>query len=70
MIGARLASDAIHGYQPGVRYERDDCLKEDPMRQATNETLTAAVRGGRIAGMDTPVLLSDAHGQFAFGRDA
>jgi len=40
------------------------------MRRATNETLTSAVRGGRIAGMDTPVLPSITHGQFAFGRDA
>jgi hypothetical protein len=40
------------------------------MRPAINETLTAAVRGGRIAGMDTSVLLSNAHGQFTRGRDA
>lgn len=40
------------------------------MRRTTNETLTAAVRGGRIAGMDTPVLLSIPHGQFIEGRRA
>lgn len=40
------------------------------MRRATNETLTAAVRGGRIAGMDHTVLLSKHHGQFTRGRDA
>jgi hypothetical protein len=38
------------------------------MRATTNETLTAAVRGGLIAGMDTSVLLSNPNGQFAFGR--
>lgn len=40
------------------------------MRRATNETLTSAVRGGLIAGMDTSVLLSIPNGQFSFGRDA
>lgn len=40
------------------------------MRRTTNETLTAAVRGGRIAGMMTSVLLSNPNGQFSFGRDA
>ncbi|WBT38226.1 MULTISPECIES: hypothetical protein [Hyphomicrobium] len=40
------------------------------MRRATNETLTAAVRGGVIAGMDTFYLLSNCHGQFTHGRDA
>lgn len=40
------------------------------MRPATNETLTSAVRGGFIAGMDTSVLLSKPHGQFTQGRDA
>lgn len=40
------------------------------MRPATNETLTAAVCGGRIAGMVTSVLLSKPNGQFSFGRDA
>lgn len=40
------------------------------MRCTTNETLISAVRGGVIAGMDTSVLLSNPHGQFAFGRDA
>jgi hypothetical protein len=39
------------------------------MRQAANETLTA-VRGGRIAGMDTSVLLSISNGQFTEGRRA
>ena len=40
------------------------------MRRITNETLTAAVRGGRIADLDTSVLLSKPHGQFTRGRDA
>jgi hypothetical protein len=44
--------------------------KENPMRRTTNETLISAVRGGLIAGMDTPVLPSNTHGQFAFGRGA
>lgn len=38
------------------------------MRRATNETLISAVRGGVIAGMDTPVLLRKSHGQFSQGR--
>jgi hypothetical protein len=38
--------------------------------RATNQTLTAAVRGGLIAGMDTPVLLSIPNGQFIEGRRA
>jgi len=40
------------------------------MRPATNQTLTSAVRGGVIAGMDTPGLPSNPNGQSAFGRDA
>ncbi|HEX2843434.1 hypothetical protein [Hyphomicrobium sp.] len=40
------------------------------MRPTTNETLTAAVRGGHIAGMDTSLLLSIPHGQFIEGRCA
>jgi len=40
------------------------------MRRTTNETLTAAVRGGRIAGKDTSVLLSISNGQFTEGRRA
>ncbi len=40
------------------------------MRATTNETLTAAVRGGRIAGRDTSVLLSKSNGQFTEGRRA
>lgn len=41
------------------------------MRAPTNETLTAAVRGGRIAGKDTTlVLLSISNGQFTEGRRA
>jgi hypothetical protein len=40
------------------------------MRRATYETLIAAVRGGRIAGMETLVLLSIPHGQFSYGRRA
>ncbi len=40
------------------------------MRRTTNETLTSAVRGGRIAGMDTSVLPGKPNGQFAFGRGA
>ena len=43
--------------------------------RATNETLTAAVRGGLIAGMDASVLPSISHvsskdRQFTHGRDA
>lgn len=38
--------------------------------RATNETLTRAVRGGRIAGMDTPVLPGIPNGQFIEGRRA
>lgn len=38
--------------------------------RATNETLIAAVRAGVVAGMDTSVLPSIPHGQFAFGRAA
>lgn len=40
------------------------------MRATTNETLPAAVRGGFIAGMDTPVLPSKPDGKFTRGRDA
>ena len=40
------------------------------MRRATNETLTRAVRGGRIAGRDTSVLLRKSNGQFTEGRRA
>lgn len=40
------------------------------MRPATNETLISAVRGGVVAGMDTPVLLRNFHGQFIEGRRA
>ena len=40
------------------------------MRRTTNETLTAAVRGGHIAGMTTSVLLSISNGQFTEGRRA
>ena len=34
----------------------------------TNETLTSAVRGARIAGMTNSILLSNPHGQIAEGR--
>lgn len=40
------------------------------MRATTNETLIAAVRGGRIAGMDHPVFPSKPNGQFTEGRCA
>jgi hypothetical protein len=40
------------------------------MRRTIDETLTAAVRDGCIAGMDTPVLPSNPHGQFTHGRNA
>jgi hypothetical protein len=38
--------------------------------RAINQTLTAAVRGGLIAGRETSFLLSIPNGQFVFGRDA
>lgn len=38
------------------------------MRAPIDETLTSAVRGGVIAGMDKIFLLSIPHGQFIEGR--
>jgi hypothetical protein len=38
--------------------------------RATNQTLTAAVRGGLIAGRETSFLLSISNGQFIEGHRA